>query len=181
MVEGLIIEGFSVVLMLYLEFLSSNQRRISMSYSLICSQGRVGDKTNNTIRGAMLTAKALEKHLNVKAKVVGTPSPAKNDNWEECLPEASKTLGLLQRETRNSLLSNSKVLLASNTCSASLATLPIVVGKYPDVMVLWVDAHGDFNTPDTSESGYLGGMVLGAVCGQWNSGYEVVKYYWPRA
>jgi len=38
-------------------------------------------------------------------------------------------------------------------------------------MVLWVDAHGDFNTPDTSESGYLGGMVLGAACGQWNSGY----------
>lgn len=36
--------------------------------------------------------------------------------------------------------------------------------------VLWLDAHADFNTPDTSPSGYLGGMGLAAACGRWDSG-----------
>lgn len=32
--------------------------------------------------------------------------------------------------------------------------------------VLWIDAHGDFNTPDTSPSGNLHGMPLAALCGR---------------
>ena len=31
--------------------------------------------------------------------------------------------------------------------------------------VFWVDAHGDFNTPDTSPTGNLHGMPLAALCG----------------
>jgi len=30
---------------------------------------------------------------------------------------------------------------------------------------LWVDAHGDFNTPETSLSGNIHGMILAAACG----------------
>ena len=37
-------------------------------------------------------------------------------------------------------------------------------------MVLWLDAHGDYNTPDTSGSGYLGGMCLAGACGEWDAG-----------
>jgi arginase len=36
--------------------------------------------------------------------------------------------------------------------------------------VLWLDAHGDFNSPDTTPSGFLGGMCLAAACGVWQSG-----------
>ena len=32
--------------------------------------------------------------------------------------------------------------------------------------VLWIDAHGDFNTPETSPSGNLHGMPLAALCGR---------------
>ena len=31
--------------------------------------------------------------------------------------------------------------------------------------MLWLDAHGDFNAPDTSPSGYIGGMCLALACG----------------
>ena len=34
-----------------------------------------------------------------------------------------------------------------------------------DLAVLWVDAHADFNTPNTSPSGNLHGMCFGALCG----------------
>ena len=32
--------------------------------------------------------------------------------------------------------------------------------------VLWFDAHGDFNTPETTTSGFLDGMALAAVTGR---------------
>ena len=35
---------------------------------------------------------------------------------------------------------------------------------------LWLDAHGDFNTPETTPSGFLGGMCLAAACGRWDAG-----------
>jgi arginase len=32
--------------------------------------------------------------------------------------------------------------------------------------ILWLDAHGDFNTPSTSPSGFIGGMCLAMTCGR---------------
>ncbi len=31
--------------------------------------------------------------------------------------------------------------------------------------ILWLDSHGDFNTPDTTPSGFIGGMCLALACG----------------
>jgi arginase family enzyme len=36
--------------------------------------------------------------------------------------------------------------------------------------VVWFDAHADLNTPATSTTGYLGGLVLSAAIGWWQSG-----------
>ena len=41
----------------------------------------------------------------------------------------------------------------------------------PDVRFLWIDAHGDFNSPETTPSGFLGGMCLAAACGRWDAGW----------
>ena len=38
--------------------------------------------------------------------------------------------------------------------------------KGKPVHVLWIDAHGDFNTPTTSETGNLHGMPLALACGE---------------
>jgi arginase len=35
-----------------------------------------------------------------------------------------------------------------------------------DVGVLWLDAHGDFNTPETTRSGFLDGMALAILTGR---------------
>lgn len=32
--------------------------------------------------------------------------------------------------------------------------------------MLWMDSHGDFNTPETTPSGYIGGMCLAFTCGR---------------
>ena len=39
-------------------------------------------------------------------------------------------------------------VLTASDCSICIATLPEVVLHEPDLHVAWIDAHGDFNTPD---------------------------------
>jgi arginase family enzyme len=40
----------------------------------------------------------------------------------------------------------------------------------PDARILWLDDHGDYNTPETTGGGYLGGMCLAAATGEWDAG-----------
>ena len=61
-------------------------------------------------------------------------------------------------------------VLAAADCSIAVTTLPAALRHRPDARVLWLDAHGDYNTPDTTGSGYLGGMCLAGACGEWDAG-----------
>src|SRR5918998_3285298 len=63
-------------------------------------------------------------------------------------------------------------ILTSSDCSICMTTFQAVVRHVPDVHVLWLDAHGDFNTPQTTPSEFLGGMCLSAACGTWDAGFE---------
>ena len=45
--------------------------------------------------------------------------------------------------------------------------------------VIWVDAHGDFNTTETSPSGNIHGMPLGALCGVGDR--RLIDLGWPGA
>jgi arginase len=38
-----------------------------------------------------------------------------------------------------------------------------------DPVIVWLDAHGDFNTPETSPSGFIGGMPLATLVGKGDS------------
>lgn len=49
--------------------------------------------------------------------------------------------------------------------SLSIGTVSAVTCEPGQVGVLWVDAHGDFNTPETTPSGNVHGMALAALCG----------------
>ncbi|GLZ38068.1 arginase family protein [Actinokineospora sp. NBRC 105648] len=138
---------------------------------LIVSQGRVADRAARMIEGAARTARALEDRYGTKGDYIGVPAPAERDDWTASLPQARETLLGLGAAVGASLRGGNTPVMVANTCSASLATLPVVAGERPDAVVLYIDAHGDFNTPDTTDSGYLGGMVLSAACGLWDSGH----------
>ncbi|WP_431806050.1 arginase family protein [Microbacterium paraoxydans] len=144
---------------------------MSSAFSLILSQGRVADRTDGALVGARLVADALSALLGAEPVVVGSPEPSRQDDWAEALPAASETLHGLRGALGSAIAAGTTPLLVTNTCAASLGTLPTVAAQYPDAVVLWIDAHGDFNTPGTTESGYLGGMVLAAACGLWDSGH----------
>ena len=39
--------------------------------------------------------------------------------------------------------------------------------RTPDAVFVWVDPHGDLNTPASSESGFIGGMPFAVIVGWW--------------
>ena len=51
-------------------------------------------------------------------------------------------------------------------CIAAIAVLAGLQRAGLDPSLLWLDAHGDFNTPETSPSGFLGGMPLAMLAGR---------------
>lgn len=55
------------------------------------------------------------------------------------------------------------VVLAGN-CNSCLGTLA-GIGQ-SEIGVVWFDAHGDFNTPETTRSGFLDGMGLATATGR---------------
>ncbi len=56
-------------------------------------------------------------------------------------------------------------LVLSGGCLASVGVLAGLQRSGLDPAVAWIDAHGDFNTEETSISGYWDGMALASVCG----------------
>ncbi|MFH7597076.1 arginase family protein [Streptomyces racemochromogenes] len=137
---------------------------------LIVSQGRVADRKPRMIEGAARLARALEERYGLTGRWIGEPAPAAVDDWSVSLPQAEGQLRALGRAVGDGIRAGRRTVLVSNTCPASIGTLPVVAREVPDAVVLYIDGHGDFNTPATG-TGYLGGMVLSAACGLWDSGH----------
>ncbi len=57
-------------------------------------------------------------------------------------------------------------LVVSGDCTTALGALAGLQRKGIDPGVVWLDAHGDFNTHETTLSGYLGGMPLALAVGR---------------
>jgi arginase family enzyme len=90
-------------------------------------------------------------------------------DWSEDLPAARAVLDSAAAAVRDAFDAGALPVLTASDCSICIATFPEVVLREPDVHVAWIDAHGDFNTPSTTPSGFLGGMCLAAACGRWDA------------
>jgi arginase len=56
-------------------------------------------------------------------------------------------------------------LIVGGDCLVALGALAGLLDS-SNTAVAWIDAHGDFNTPETTISGYLGGMPLACAVGR---------------
>jgi arginase family enzyme len=131
--------------------------------SVTVLRGRTSERTSSGARASELLGAALGGNA---ARMVGEPAPPAVQGWEEDLRAARPVL-----EAAAAAAAEPAPVLVAAQCSIAVATLPVLAAREPDAVVVWLDAHGDFNTPATSPSGYLGGMPLAAACGLWDSGY----------
>jgi arginase len=71
---------------------------------------------------------------------------------------------LLAPEVRNAISAGRLPLVLAGNCICSLGS---IAGIGSDQLgVVWFDAHGEFNTPETTLSGFLDGMPLATATGR---------------
>ena len=140
---------------------------------LFTYQGPAGDHNDLARAGARIVGEQLASLLHVEARVVGAPGPVLNSSWREELHAARNAFDDLSAAFDEAIAAGARPVCALTRCAAALATLPVVVRHRPDACVVWFDAHGDLNTPETSVTGYLGGMAIAGAAGLWDSGLAV--------
>lgn len=80
-------------------------------------------------------------------------------------PQAAFALNrLLARAVGNASSAGDFPLILSGNCNSVLGTLSGL--RVSDIGIMWFDAHGDFNTPETTSSGFFDGMSLAAATGR---------------
>jgi len=87
-------------------------------------------------------------------------------------PTENATAFALQRmiseQVRAAVARGEFPLVLAGNCNSTVGALGGLGSRNP--ALIWFDAHGDFNTPETSTSGFLDGMALAMVVGHcWRS------------
>ncbi len=132
---------------------------------------RAGDHNNRAMAGSPFIASELARRLGTQAVVIGGPEPALNTGWQQELEASRPALQDMAACYEQLLAAGQVPFTALSRCAVAIATLPVLVRFHPDAVVVWFDAHGDINTPETTTSGYLGGMALSGPLGLWDSGF----------
>jgi arginase len=143
---------------------------MTMDVSLVALCCRTSDRTPGAVRGAQTIAPLIGKRLGVEPRTIGSAAEPREARFDEDLRESRGCLLEAGGQVDDALADGRVPVIAAADCSISVTTLPVALRHRPDAKVLWLDAHGDYNTPDTSGSGYLGGMCLAGACGEWDAG-----------
>ena len=72
----------------------------------------------------------------------------------------------LAESVRRCLAEGTRPVSVAGDCCTTLGMLAGLRRAGVEPSLLWFDAHGDFNTPETSPSGFLGGMPLAILVGR---------------
>ena len=75
-------------------------------------------------------------------------------------------MSLLHQAAADAVALAARPLVLSGDCPTARAAVAGLQRRHRDLAVVWLDAHGDFNTPAISTSGYLGGMALAMLTGR---------------
>ncbi len=75
-------------------------------------------------------------------------------------------MGALYRHLGELVAADDAPVVVAGDCVAAIGVLAGLQRKGVDPTLLWFDAHGDFNTWDTTGSGFLGGMPLAMLTGR---------------
>jgi arginase len=135
----------------------------------ICQSG-AGDRNSRAMMGARLLGEALAARVGATPTIIGQVTAPVGGTWQEELAAARPRLRALVDSLERAFSARRTSITTLSRCAVALATLPIVAKHRPGTCIVWFDAHGDINTPDTTLTGYLGGMVLTGAAGHWDSG-----------
>jgi arginase len=138
--------------------------------ALDLGQGRRGvDMGPSAIRYAGLEERlarlgyVVRDHGNVETAV--PEATALQDERARFLPEIKETCARIAAKVVEEVSIGAQPLVLGGDHSVALGTLGGLASVHGVGGVLWIDAHADVNTPETSPSGNVHGMALGAALG----------------
>ena len=143
---------------------------LSVAVALIALRCRTADRFPGAPRGVDILAPLVAETLGVEVRNIGSGAEIADSGYEEDLRESRGCLLEAGGQIDDALEAGKTPLLLAADCSIALTTLPAALRRRPEARVLWLDAHGDYNAPGTTASGYLGGMGLAGACGEWDAG-----------
>jgi arginase len=126
-------------------------------------------RTSDRVAGGAAGTRELAGLLD--ARIVGSPGEPRTGDWSDDLRDSHGCLLEAGGQLDDALEAGRVPILLAPECSIAIATLPMLIRRHPEARVLWLDAHADFHTPETTRSGYLGGMCLAGACGLWDTGF----------
>lgn len=93
--------------------------------------------------------------------------------YEEIFRQLTQSKALIMQEKPETIFT------IGGGCDADIASIAYLNEKMKsDMTVLWFDAHGDINTPESSESKYFYGMPLRTLLGEGDE--EIVKLVYSK-
>lgn len=139
--------------------------------TLTAVHARISEETPRDLHGVERLAAELA-HLGhgPVAQLDGPVGPFRRTPWPEDLRVAAPTLRAAAASAEAAIHDGVVPITLATDCSLALGTLPAVGGAVEGAVVLWLDAHADYDTPETSTIGFLGCMSLAGACGAWDSG-----------
>jgi arginase len=141
-----------------------------VSVSLVGMLCRTSDRTEGACRGVETLAPLVGRRLGLEPRMIGRPGAAHPARFDQDLRESRGCLLEAGGQVDDALDDGSVPVLLAGDCSVCVTTLPAALRRRPEARALWLDAHGDYNTPQTTLSGFLGGMCLAGACGEWDVG-----------
>ena len=141
-----------------------------MERSLIALLCRTSDRTAEGALGAEILARLAGESCGTEPRIVGSPGAAAARDWSDDVRDSRGCILEAGGQVEDALGDGRVPILFASDCSICLTTLPTALAARPEARVLWFDAHADFNSPDTTASGFLGGMCLAGACGVWDAG-----------
>jgi arginase len=117
----------------------------------------------NLQRGAQAAAEICARYGDIVSHVAdaGDSAAANGVNrWDAIIQQFRTAQAILTEQQPR------KILTAGGDCACDIAIIDYLVGLYPALTVIWVDAHLDANTVETSPSGNFHGMAVAAIMGR---------------
>ena len=116
--------------------------------------------------GAYLKAGAAEA-LRARGHEVEVVTVRRESPFEDELQAVLAVDSALADAVERALFDDALPLVVGGNCNVTLGVQAgLQRGGAADAALVWLDAHGDFNTPATTETGYLDGMPLAMLCGR---------------
>jgi arginase len=123
----------------------------------------IGDERHGASKGPARYAQAAMDLLAERKIGVTTARVERGEPFRDSVSASRAVNQQLARLVRCAMAEGHLPLVLAGSCDASMGTLAGF--EHARCGVIWFDAHGDFNTPDSTISGFFAGMSLAVITG----------------